>query len=58
MKTELIPVVVSALGVIKKGLEKLIREIPGNILNLWEIQTRTLMETTHILRKVLSITWQ
>ena len=55
MKTELIPVVVSALGVIKKGLEKLIREIPGNILNLWEIQTRTLMETTHILRKVLSI---
>ena len=58
MKTELIPVVVSALGVIKKGLEKLIREIPGNILNLWEIQTRTLMETTHILRKVLSIRWQ
>ena len=36
MKTEIIPVVVGALGVIKKGSEKLVREIPGNF-NLWEI---------------------
>ena len=31
MKTEIIPVVVGALGVIKKGSEKLVREITGNI---------------------------
>ena len=30
MKTEIIPVVVGALGVIEKGSEKLVREIPGN----------------------------
>ena len=38
MKTEIIPVVVGALG-IKKGSEKLVREIPGNV-NLWEIRLR------------------
>ena len=31
MKTEIISVVIDALGVIKKDLEKLVREIPGNI---------------------------
>ena len=54
MKTEIIPVVVGALGVIKKGSEKLVREIPGNI-NLWEIQKTTLLGTAHILQNVLSI---
>ena len=37
MKTEIIPVVIGALGVIKKGSEKVVREILGNI-NPWEIQ--------------------
>ena len=41
-------------GLVKKGSEKLMREIPGNI-NLWEIQKTALMGTAHILRKVLSI---
>ena len=54
MKTEIIQVVVGALGVIKKGSEKLVRVIPGNI-NLWEIQKTALLGTAHILRKVLSI---
>ena len=36
MKTEIIPVVIGALGVIKKRSDKLVREIPENI-NLWEI---------------------
>ena len=54
MKTEIIPVVVGALGVIKKGSEKFVREIAGNV-NLWEIQKTTLLGTAHILRKVLSI---
>ena len=48
MKTEIIPVVIGALGVIKKGSEKLVREILGNI-NPWEIQK------TKLLGKVLSI---
>ena len=57
IKTEIIPVVIGALGVIKKGLEKLISEIPGYI-NLQEIQKTTLLGTAHILGKVLSIKWQ
>ena len=54
MKTEIIPVVIGALGVIKNGSEKFISEIPGNI-NLQEIQKTTLLGMVHILRKVLSI---
>ena len=54
MKTEIIPVVMGALGVIKKGSEKFISEIPGNI-NLQEIQKTTLLGTAHILWKVLCI---
>ena len=51
MKTEIIPVVIGALGVIKKGSEKVVGEILGNI-NPWEIQK------TILLGKVLSIKWQ
>ena len=54
MKTEIIPVAIGALGVIKKGSEKFISEIAGNI-NLQETQKTTLLGTAHILRKVLSI---
>ena len=41
MKTEIIPVVVGVIGVIKKGSENLVREIAGNI-NLWKILKATL----------------
>ena len=51
MKTETIPGVIGALGMIKKCSEKLVREILGNI-NTWEIQN------TILLGKVLSIKWQ
>ena len=54
MKTEIIPVVIDAVGVIKKGSDKFISEIPGNI-NLQDIQKTTLLGTAYILRKVLSI---
>ena len=54
MKTEIIPVVIGALGMVKKGSEKFISEIPGNV-NPKEIQKTTLLGTVHILRKVLSI---
>ena len=56
MKTEIIPVVVGALGVIKRRSEKIVREIPGNN-NLWKIQKTTLLGTVHILQKVLPIKW-
>ena len=39
MNTEIVPVVVGALGVIKKGSEKRVREIPRNI-NLYRIFKR------------------
>ena len=54
MRTVIIPVVVGALGVIRKGTEKQLREIPGNN-NPHEIQKTALLGTAHILRKVLSI---
>ena len=51
MKTK--PVVVEALGLIKKGLDT--SRIPGNI-GTNEIQKIIMLETTaHILRKVLSL---
>ena len=37
MKTKTIPVIVGALGTIKKGAQKYVNEIPGN-LSLAEIQ--------------------
>ena len=49
-----IPIVVGALGVIKQGTEKQLREIPGNN-NIQEIQKRAILGTAHILGKVLSI---
>ena len=42
MKTEIIPVVVGALEVIKTGSEKLVSEIRSNI-NFWEIQKTALL---------------
>ena len=53
METEIIPVVVGALRMIKKGSEKLVSEILGNH-NLWEIQKTELLGTAHMLQKVLS----
>ena len=46
------PVVVRALGLIKKGLDT--SRIPGNI-GTNEIQKITMLGTAHILRKVLSL---
>ena len=37
MKTKVMPVIVGALGIIKKGMQKYVNEIPGN-LSLAEIQ--------------------
>ena len=54
LKTETIPVVIGALGTIKKGIEKYTNKIPGNIY-LHDLQKITLLSTAHLLRRVLSI---
>ena len=54
MKAITILVVIGALELIKKGLEKYIQQIPGNI-KIHELQKITLLGTSHILRKALSI---
>ena len=54
MKTETIPVVIAALGLIKKGLKKHTEKIPGAI-SINELQKLTLLGTAHIVRKVLSL---
>ena len=54
MKTKTIPVTVGALGMIKKGTQKCVNEIPGN-LSLVEIQKIVLSSTAHILKITLSL---
>ena len=54
MKAKTIPVVIGALGLVKKGMEKFTQQIPGNI-KIQELQKITLLGTSHILRKALSI---
>ena len=53
-KKQTIPIIVGALGMIKKGTQKHVNEIPGN-LSLAEIQKIVLNSTAHILRRTLSL---
>ena len=53
MRTETIPVVIGALGAIKKGLETYLGRILGQI-SISELQKIILLGTAHILRRVLS----
>ena len=50
MKTKTIPVIVGALGMIKKGTQKYVNEIPEK-LSFAEIQKIVLNSTAHILRR-------
>ena len=54
MKATTIPVVIGALGLIKKGLEKYTKQIPGNI-KISELRKIALLGKSRILRKTLSI---
>ena len=54
MKTITVHVVIGALGIVKKGIEKHIDKIPGKI-NITELQKIALPGSSHILRKVLPI---
>ena len=53
-KTKTIPVIVGAFGMIKKGTQKHVNEIPRN-LSLPEIQKIVLNSNAHILRRTLSL---
>ena len=54
IKAITIPEVIGVMVLIKKGLGKYIQQIPGNI-KMHELQKITLLGTSHILRKALSI---
>ena len=54
MKTKTITVIVESLGMIKKGTQKYVSEIPGN-LSLVEIQKIVLNSSADILRRTLSL---
>ena len=54
MNTMTIPVIIGALGLVKKGMEKYINKIPGHI-SIQETQKCVLLGTAHILRRILSI---
>ena len=54
MKTQTAPVVIGALGVIKKGIEKHINKIRRNI-NITELEKITLLGSAHTLKKLLSM---
>ena len=54
LKTTTIPMVMGALGTIKKDMENYSNKIPGNI-NIHELQEITALCTAHLLRRVLSI---
>ena len=54
VKTTAVPVVVGALGIIKKGTKQFMKNISGNITPQ-ELQKATLRATAHISRKVLAV---
>ena len=54
LRTQVVPVIVGALGVIKKGTERHLTKLPGDI-KIRDIQKTALLGSAHILRKTLSI---
>ena len=54
LKTSITPIVVGALGLVRKGTVKHLEKIPGK-QNLAEMPKIVLTSTAHILRKVLSM---
>ena len=52
MKMQIVPVIIGALGVITKGIDKQICNIPGNI-NVTELQKIALLGSAHILRSLI-----
>ena len=55
MKTNVIPIVIGALGLIRKGINRYVEQIPGNI-RVEVLQMNVLLGTAHLLSKTLSVT--
>ena len=53
VKTNVIPVVIGATGTILKSFRKYVSNIPGNH-EVKELQKTAILDTAHILRKVLT----
>ena len=53
IKTRVIPVIIGATGTISKSSRKYISNIPGNH-EVKELQKTAILDTAHILRKVLT----
>jgi hypothetical protein len=51
-KTNVIPVIIGAMGTISKSFRKYLSNVPGNHL-VKELQKTAILSTAHILRKVL-----
>ena len=49
-----IPIIIGALGLIKKGMEKNIKSLPGT-MNIEQCQKTVILKTAHILRKALAM---
>ena len=54
LKTKTLPIVVGALGMLKKGSSEFIDQIPGKS-NIYEVQTIAVTSTALLLRKFLSM---
>ena len=52
VKTKVIPVIIGATGTISKTFRKYVSNIPGNH-EVKELQKTAILDTAHILRKVL-----
>jgi len=49
VRTKILPVIIEALGAIKKGLDQNLQLLPGH-LSAIELQKTTLMSTAHSIR--------
>ena len=54
MRTEIVPVIVGALKLIREGVDQNLGKVPG-ASNINELQKIILLGTAHILRRFLSI---
>ena len=52
MRTKIVPLIVGALGTVKKELDQNLHLLPGHPSAI-ELQKMTLMSTAHIIHKVL-----
>jgi hypothetical protein len=53
VKTKVIPVITGAIGTIPKSFRRYVSNIPGN-REVKELQKTAILDTAHILRKVLT----